>query len=166
MTTARRHAVQALILTPALIVFWIGCVATFHVHEMIVGAVAVVLSVAFCLFVVRTLPLEFRPELADLLQAWRLPWYILVDLVQIVWVLVLDFAGRPAPSLFRSSPWGPVKNNGRETAQRALAVAYTTVSPNCIVIGIDCQRRQLLYHQLRASELPIMTRRLGAGDWR
>jgi multisubunit Na+/H+ antiporter MnhE subunit len=164
MTKARRFAFQAVIQIAALALFWIACVASFQLHEMLAGLAAVAVSVAFCLYVIRTLPLRFRPALRETLQICQLPWYILVDLLQITRVLVRDLLGKRAPSLFRSVPWPHVKNNGRDTARRVLAVACTTVSPNCIVIGVDCGRRQLLFHQLRADRLPAFTRSLGAED--
>lgn len=157
---------QGLGLALALAVFWIACVATLRVHEVLLGAGAVLLSVLSCLYVVSTLPLQFRPTLGEIAQIWRLPGYIAVDLFLITGVLLLDLAGRRAPSLFRSAPWGPVENNGRDTAKRALAVAYTTVSPNCIVVGIDCKRRQILFHQLKETAVPTLLRNLGAGGER
>lgn len=150
-------------LTVALAVFWVACVSTVRWHELLVGIGAVALAVTSCLFVVNTLPLQFQPKLREIAEIWRLPACVVVDLVQITRVLILDFAGRPAPSLFRSAPWRPVENNGRDTAKRALAVAYTTVSPNCIVVGIDCGRRQILLHQLRKSPVSTLTQNLGAG---
>lgn len=162
MTERSRTIAQAFILIVALAVFWVACVATVHPHELILGAGAVLVSVSSCLFVVSTLPLQFRPTLREIAQVWRLPGYVVIDLIQITLVLFLDFAGRHAPSLFRSAPWGPVENNGRDTAKRALAISYTTVSPNCIVIGIDCGRGQILFHQLKKSPVPKMTRNLGA----
>lgn len=164
MTKARRFAVQAVIQSVCLGIFWIACVATFHVDEMLVGAGALVLSVAFCLFTIRTLPLEFRPTPGEIAQVLRVPWYVVVDLAQVMLVLLLDCFGRRAPSLFRSVPWEHVENNGRDTARRVLAIAYTTVSPNCIAIGVDCGRGQFLYHQLRRDRLPSFTRSLGAEE--
>jgi hypothetical protein len=161
MTKAGRFAVQVGIQIVALSVFWVACVATFQADEMIVGIAAVALSVAFCVYVIHTLPLEFKPTLRDLVQVWRLPWYVVTDLVRVMWILVRDCAGHPAPSHFFSAPWYAVANTGRDTARRALAVAYTTVSPNCIVIGIDCGRRQILVHQLEPSGISRMTRNLG-----
>jgi multisubunit Na+/H+ antiporter MnhE subunit len=153
---------QAFALAVALAVFWLACVATVRPHELLVGVGAVLLSVSSCLFVVRTLPLQFRPTLKEIAQIWRVPAAIVIDVFRITQVLILDFAGRRAPSLFRSAPWGPVENTARDTAKRALAVSYTTLSPNCIVVGIDCRRRQILFHQLEKSPVSKMTRNLGA----
>ena len=153
---------QALLLTVALAVFWVACVSTLRLDELLVGLGAVLLSVSSCFFVVSTLPLQFRPKLREIAQVWRVPGSALLDLIQIALVLVLDFAGRRAPSLFRSAPGGPVENNGRDTAKRALAGSSATVSPNCIVVGIDCGRRQVLLHQLKKSAVPKIVRNLGA----
>lgn len=163
MTRATRYAAQGMLVCVALAVFWLACVFTVRWHELLVGAGAVLLSVVSTLFVVRTLPLEFRPTPGEILQIWRVAGYVVIDLAQITYVLLLDLAGRRAPSIFRSAPWGPAQNNGRDTAKRALAVAYTTVSPNCVVVGIDCGRHQILMHNLKRSPVPQMMRNLGAG---
>jgi len=166
MKTASRKAAQSIFLCVALSVFWIACVATFHVHEMLVGAGAVTLALGFSIFVVRTLPLHFRPTLRDLLELWRLPAYMAIDVAQVTLVLAKDLLGKAAPSLFRATPWAPVGEDGQSVAKRTLAIAGTTVSPNFIVIGIDCKRRQLLFHQLKDTPVPVMTQRLGAGAGR
>lgn len=163
MKQRSRRIAEAVVLTLALAVFWLVCVSTVRWHEMLVGVGALLLSVASCLFVVSTLPLQFQPKLREIAQIRRLPAYVVSDLIEITRVLILDYAGRRAPSLFRSAPWGPVRNTGRDTAKRALAVSYTTVSPNCIVVGIDCGRGQILFHQLKESPISTMTRTLGAG---
>ncbi|HZZ39035.1 MAG TPA: hypothetical protein VFE06_07885 [Acidobacteriaceae bacterium] len=162
MTKRGRTLAQAVIVTVGLAVFWVACVSTLRSHELLVGAVAVMLSVTSCLFVARTLPLRFRPTLGEIAQMWRLPANVISDLILITLVLIRDFAGERAPSYFRSAPWSAVENSGRDTAKRALAISYTTVSPNCIVVGIDCGRGQVLFHQLKKSPVPTITRNLGA----
>jgi hypothetical protein len=129
---------------------------------MLVGAAAVTFSVFFSLSVIRTLPLHFRPSLSNLAQAWRIPWSVAVDTVVITAVLARDLMGHRAPSLFRSAPWRRVQQSGPDTAARTLAVAYTSVSPNIIIVGIDCERGQMLFHQVKKSKVPTMAQRLGA----
>jgi len=164
MTKTGRQALQALALSLALIVFWFACVANFHAQDMILGAPSVLLAVVFSFYAIRKLPIRFRPSLASILEIWRLPAYVVIDLGQVLLVLARDFAGRRAPSLFRSAPWRANSSSPGDLARRALAVASTTVSPNCIVIGIDRERRQFLFHQLKASPVSVMTRQLGAGE--
>lgn len=155
---------QALIQIVTLAGFWIACISDLQPHDLLLGIGAVALSVAFCLFTIGTLPLQFRPTLAEILPAIRIPWYVAIDLFLITFVLLRDLIGRRAPSLFRSVPWRHVENNGADTAKRVLAIAYTTVSPNCVVIGVDCERGQFLFHELHADSLPSYTRELGAED--
>jgi multisubunit Na+/H+ antiporter MnhE subunit len=157
------HVAEGALLSAVLAVFWLACVATVRLHEMLVGIGAIVISAAFSMFVVSTLPLRFRPRLSELAEIWRLPWNVATDLVQVLIVLLLDFAGRRAPSLFVAAPWGPVRNNARDTARRALAISYTTVSPNMVVVGIDCGRGKILFHQIKKSGVPKLTQNLGAG---
>ena len=162
MTDAARSVFQTVTLAVALMGFWIACVSSVRLHELLVGVAATVVSTAFSIFVIRTLPLHFRPTFSQVAEIWRLPWNVAVDLAQVIFVLLLDFAGRSAPSLFRATRWRPVASDGTETASRTLATAYTTISPNMVVVGIDCERRWMLFHQISKSEVPAMTQRLGA----
>jgi hypothetical protein len=163
MSGIRRIVLQVFLSFGALALFWIACVSTVRWHEMIVGIGAVAVSMCFCLFVIRTLPLRFEPSLGSIVQLWRLPWYIVGDSFQIVGVLARDvFGSQSAPSLFRSARYRCVTESGFDTAQRTLAIGYTNVSPNFIIVGIDRQHGQMLFHQLEKSEIPVMTRRLGA----
>ncbi|MGC2638992.1 MAG: hypothetical protein WA294_17540 [Acidobacteriaceae bacterium] len=140
--------------------------ATFRLDEMLVGLGALVLSATFTLFVVRTLPLRFRPSVGNLVQVWRLPWSIAVDALQIAFALLRDFLGHPAESHFRSVAYRYTSGSGADTARRTLAVATSTISPNFIVIGIDTDRRQMLFHQLKKTAVPALTQRLGAENGR
>ncbi|HEX3661450.1 MAG TPA: hypothetical protein VHU89_08455 [Acidobacteriaceae bacterium] len=158
-----RYAFQAILLAVVLDAFWIVCVAGFHSHELMVGLAATLLSVAFCLFTVRKLPLKFRPTLSEMAEIWRLPFNATVDVALVTWVLLQDLAGKRAPSLFRSTPWLQNADTGRGTARRVLATAYATVSPNLLVIGVDRERGQMLFHQIQADSVPRIIQRLGAG---
>jgi len=144
-------------------VFWIACVASLDLHELLLGLPAVLASVAFSFYAIRKLPIRFRPSLANLAEIWRVPGYVVIDLVRVLRVLALDLAGSRASSLFRAARWRANSDDPRELACRALAVAYATVSPNCVVVGIDHKRRQILFHQLKKSPISEMMRRLGAG---
>ncbi len=141
---------------------WIALVGSVHLHEMIVGAVVVALSVPFCALVYKSelLPIELR--FRDVVQAWRIPWYILSGSAEIIWLLLKDLAGTPAESLYRVSGFRTGLRDPVAIERTALAIAYTTAAPNFIVIGIDPHRNHMLFHQISRSEIPKMTRALGA----
>ncbi|HVT99819.1 MAG TPA: hypothetical protein VHE33_20135 [Acidobacteriaceae bacterium] len=162
MSQRLRSAVQASICVVTLAVFWVACVSTVRPHEMLVGAAAVAFSAIFSISVIRTLPLHFRPSPKMLAEAWRIPGYVVLDCIVVTMVLARDLMGLRASSLFRSAPWHRVTDSGHDTAARTLAVACTTASPNMIILGMDCERGQMLFHQLRKAGVPAMTRHLGA----
>lgn len=164
MSDRVRMTGQVVFLTVVLAVFWLAFVADLRPDDMYVGIPALILSLAFAFFAIRNLPIRFRPTLRDLAQVWRLMVDVPTDVGRIFWVLLLDLAGRRAESLFRAAQWRPVEATPHATALRALAVGYTTVSPNCVVIGIDRERRRIFFHQIMDSPLSRMTRNLEAGD--
>jgi multisubunit Na+/H+ antiporter MnhE subunit len=147
----------------ALMLFWVACVASFKTHELLLGLPSALLSTGFSFYAIRRLLIRFRPTFANLLECWRLPGYVAKDLIVVLVVLARDLAGWKAPSLFRSARWRANSKSARDLARRALAVAYGTVSPNCVVVGIDREQGQILFHQLRRSPLTATTERLGAG---
>jgi multisubunit Na+/H+ antiporter MnhE subunit len=163
MASRRRPTIYAGLATLALLVLWLVCVASVKFHEVVVGIAATAFSLTFAIFVIRDEELPFDPTLHHLLECWRLLWYVLSGTAEIVVVLFKDLLGHRAQSLFRADPFDTGDEaDGRATARRVLAIAYTTVAPNFIVIGIDCKQRQMLFHQVERSGVPRMTQNLGA----
>lgn len=144
---------------------WILFVGSLHLHEMLVGLVVVALSTSFCARIYRSEKLPFAPRLRDLAQAWRIPHDIVRDTGILLSVLFRDlFLGEPAASLYRVCGFQASRRDPVIVAREALATAYTTMSPNMIVIGIDCTQGHLLFHQIRRDEVPQLARNLGAGQ--
>ena len=69
---------------------------------------------------------------------------------------------KPAKSLFYSVPFDTGGDSDEDAFRRALAVGYTTATPNFVVVGIDREHRRLVFHQIEDSEVPEMTKQLGA----
>lgn len=132
-------------------------------HELITGSVVLVLSTAFLIMVDRNEDMRLDLRWADIRTGWRLPWEILSDAWTITVVLFRDLFGmEPAGSYFRVSGFETARYDARMVARRALAVVYTTSTPNSIVIGIDYKQNRILAHQVRRSPVSEMTRDLGA----
>lgn len=148
----------------ALFAGWVWLVASLHLHEMIVGAVVVILSTAFCALVLRsaTLPLQLR--LKDILAIRHVPAEIVKDTWVVVTLLFRDlFLGQRAGSFYRVAGFATSRRDPVLVARTALAVTYTTLSPNMIVIGVDPAEGHMLFHQLQRDDVPASTRALGAG---
>jgi multisubunit Na+/H+ antiporter MnhE subunit len=139
---------------------WLALVGAVSAHEALVGlAVAVVAAVG------STIAWPRRPVAADarsIAQLWRFPKVAAVGTWEILAVLARQLVRRiPAESLLLTVPFDGGEGDRGET-RAALAVAYTSATPNFVVLGIDRERKLLVYHQVRRSPVPEMTRRLGA----
>lgn len=142
---------------------WILLVAGTHLHEMIVGAASVLASGAFLFVVHRSSTLHTDFRLADMARCWRIPWYVVNDIFVITNVLFRDLFGiEKAKSIFRVSGFKTGKKDPVLVARRVLAIAYTSASPNTIVLGIDYTQSRMLLHQLERSRVPRMAKELGA----
>lgn len=149
---------------PALFICWVVFVGKFAEQEMLVGmAVAVVSAFAICV-VEYANEAHFRPGIRDLAQVVFVPWLIVHDAGQIFFVALRDlFGGRKAESAFRLVGFETGNlHDPHDTGRRVLAVTYATMSPNCVVMGIDTFERRMLFHQIQKSEVPRMIRNLGA----
>lgn len=146
-----------------LFAWWLLLVGTTDTREVLAGAAAA-LAGAIAMHVVAKQHLaKFMGRLDWLLQIWRMPKYVLTGTWRVLNVLTRQLVGRrPAPSLLLEVDFDACGNDDASSTKRALAVAYTTMTPNFVVIGIDQDRCKMVYHQVRKSEVPQMTRRLGA----
>ena len=141
---------------------WILLVAGVKKNEMIVGLASVLLASTFLCLVLRSQEIEFNFKLQDVCTLWRAPWYILTNTFTLCNVLFKDlFGSERAGSYYRVSGFKTSKTDPTLVARRVLATAYTTVSPNSIVIGIDYEQSRLLLHQVKRGEVSRMTKELG-----
>lgn len=142
--------------------FWVLFVSDVKPEDMIVGAVCTLLTVVFSYYITRNSSVAIDLRLTDVVQMWRMPAYLMTGSWEIVKVLFMDlFRVAPAESLFRAAPFENLET-ALGNARRVLAVAYTTATPNFIVVGIDTKTGGMLFHQLSKSEVLTMTRKLGA----
>jgi multisubunit Na+/H+ antiporter MnhE subunit len=148
---------------PFFYLLWIVFVGTFSLHELLVGIIATFLATLGLLVVIVQYPPRFSPGISDLLACWRLPWYLLSGTWEVLYVAARDsIGGKRAQSLFRVSPFEADGHNPRTTARCALAVVFTTVAPNFIVLGVNASDQKMLFHQIERSSVPKMTEQLGA----
>jgi hypothetical protein len=158
-----RSAVELMGVAILLAAGWIGLVAGTKPHEMLVGAGVVALLTPFAASLLRSDRLRFSFRLEDILQAWRIPWGVLSDCWEITVLLLRDlFAGRRTGSYYRACSFRINRRDPVLIGRSVLAVAYSTMTPNFIVIGIDAQQQQMLFHQLERSSIPKMSQALGA----
>ena len=142
---------------------WLAFVGTLRRDELIVGVVAVALSAAFLTFVQGCEELKLKFSARDLLQCLRLPGDIAIGLAKVLVVLAKDLIGIRAESLFLVRRYSAGQDPGA-SGRPVLAVLYTSMSPNIIVLSIDATQHRMLYHQFDNSDLSRMTKNLGAAE--
>jgi multisubunit Na+/H+ antiporter MnhE subunit len=142
---------------------WVWLVATTHLHEMIVGALVVVLATLFLLLVQRSQPNTVQLRWKDVAQGWRIPWYLVCDIWIVSSIFFKDLLHlRPAGSYYRVCGFKCGKRDPAILARGVLATIYMTATPNTIVLGIDAETSRMLFHQLERTSIPKMAHALGA----
>lgn len=143
---------------------WLLFIASsVNAHELVLGLFCAAAAILFTHFVSKTAGMPFKLRLRDFALGWRIPGYIVADALVVALVLVKDLLGiQKAGNLFRVCGFETSAHDPVRIARTVLAVAYSTCSPNCIVIGIDQTQSRMLFHQLSRSSMPRMTRALGA----
>jgi hypothetical protein len=142
---------------------WILLVGGTGPHELITGAASMTLAAGFLYKTKQsdTLNLRFRAE--DVRTGWRLPGYLASDVWVVTKVLLFDLLQiKPAGSHARVWGFRTSENEPVLAARRALATAYTSATPNSIVVGVDYEQNRILIHQMLPSGLTAMQRELGA----
>ncbi len=149
---------------PALYLLWWMLVGSFARAELLVGVAAAVIGACALCTVERAERRRFRPRLDDAAQGVYVVWLLVQGTWEILKVSIRDLlGGRKAVSAFRVVKFDAGETeSGRDTARRVLAVAYTTMAPNFIVLGVNGCDGQMLFHQIERSDPPEMTKNLGA----
>jgi hypothetical protein len=160
--TARRRAAEWGFHLATGYAVWIALTQRLAPSEVVVGAPVAILAAVASHLVWSQNGATFAGTGRLLLTGWQVVPYAVTGTLEILGVLARKLAGRPAPSLLCSARFDVGGAGPRAQARRALAIAYTSMTPNFIVLGVDREHGLLWYHQLERSDVPDMTRKLGA----
>jgi multisubunit Na+/H+ antiporter MnhE subunit len=131
--------------------------------EALFGAVGAAIAAFASQIVFEKQIAPLRAQWRNVAEIWRMPKYLVAGGYEIVAVLFKQiFLRKPADSLFYSVPFDAGGDDDESAFRRALAISYTCATPNFVVIGIDREHGRLVYHQIQKSDVPEMTRKLGA----
>src|SRR2546422_509849 len=112
---------------------WILFVGKIGWNELLAGGTASALAATAAHIVWAQHVAGFRGNLGWLLQMWRLPIYAVTGTGEIFAVLFRQLlGGKPAASLILAVPFDIGGDDDESAARRALAIAYTTSTPNFI----------------------------------
>jgi hypothetical protein len=137
--------------------------ANCGVREWIAGAVASGIATLGTLVFVRQAKIDIRLRWRDIVQAWRIPGYILSGTWEVLHGLGQQlFKPGGASSVVTAVRFEVGGEDPYSQGRRALAVFYTTMTPNFVVFGIFPHQELLLYHQIVPGQVLTMTQKLGA----
>ncbi len=105
---------------------------------------------------------DIRPDARMLAQIWRVPGMVVGGCWVLAKALALRALGREVPGALMVIPFDAGGGDARSAGRRALAVAYTTLAPNSIVVRVDRKEHLMLIHQVIETDVPKVTRILGA----
>ena len=150
------------------LVVWTLFISKLDWQETLLGAIAAVAT----LFTVHAYDctglVKFKPRWRDLGRAWRIPAAILSDTALITRALGEQLAHPGSVvGLTLAVPFDIGGDNPADAARRAIAVTYSTVTPNAVVFGL-CDdpaapgRGLLLVHQMVPTPTSRTLLQLGA----
>jgi len=144
----------------ALMMLYAGKIAP---DEALFAAIGSTISASASKIVLQNRLAPLRGEWRCVAQIWRLPRYIVTGTWEVLAVLARQvFLRKPAPSLRYGVRFDTGGDDDESAFRRALAIAYTTATPNFVILGVDRERGLLVYHQIEKGPIPEMTVRLGA----
>lgn len=164
----RRGAVSSvpLWIVLALVSFglWLLLVGSVDAGEIVVGAFAAAAAATAASVVIGASGLRFAPRLADLAEARRIPLRVVTETWDVFVVLARHlFTRRKAGSIVYEEPFD-ARDDSRAAARRALAAAYASATPGCVVLGFDLDRGVVRYHLLDPAPMPRVLERLRGGS--
>lgn len=140
---------------------WILFVGNSSHSELVVGAICALLGAVSDALVKASGFGRFYVRPMELMQALLVPWYILRDTVSVGLDTLRRALGGKGRSRWLELPYRRTKDVEADRADRALATALTTMSPNDIVVGIDRKKRCIYIHQLVPRPASLLLKNLG-----
>jgi hypothetical protein len=133
----------------ALFGLWVAMEGTNEAMELGAGAGAAALGATLAEVARRQGLLRLTLDPRSLAFAVRTPWRAAREFVVLTQALVLDLAGvRAVRSAWVAVPFEAGGDDRRSAGRRALRPLIDNVTPNTIVVDVDCERELALKHDL------------------
>jgi multisubunit Na+/H+ antiporter MnhE subunit len=147
-----------------LVGLWMLFVSMTKGRELLAGLIAALLA-AVADGIIKSIDYaKFKPRLEWLPLIFWEAWYALDGTWAIMMALFKHIAGKESEAEFVSVPLTAGSDDAESWARRALMVAYLTIPPNFIVLGIDREQQRMLVHQVSPTAVPLIAKKLGAKE--
>ena len=154
------------IMLPIHVGLWMAYTCSPSAAEWIAGSAIALLAAIPALAFASCGRLQFKPNWKMLAEARHIPWNAITGCGQVGMALCSQlFTSSGADNQLAMIPFQTRPRNGRTAAARTLALLYSSITPNFIVLGYDIPGGRMLFHQVRKAPVSPMTRRLGGQPW-
>lgn len=146
---------------------WMLFISQWNRSDASVGCVAAAFTI-IAIWLVKKEFLSFpSAHLQWFLAGFSIPKYVLSGTIEAFKAMILQvFKKDQKLSILQFVPFEVGSQDFSSEVLMALAVIYTTCTPNFVILGIDYQSGEshgkLIYHQLLRTPVPKMTQKLGA----
>lgn len=147
-----------------LLGLWMMYTSSPRPAELYVGIAIAVLGVIGSSIVHGSGFANFRPRPRWIAFAFLEPWYVLVGSYRLGASLLRTVVGRPSLARFHAINFDAGGDDPESSARRTLTIAYLTIPPDTVVVGIDRHANELLLHEIEPTRLPRIARELGAQE--
>lgn len=142
---------------------WLIFAADLDWREALIGFVAAGIACFATMLVAHEEKAGYKFRLNWVLEIIWVPWCVLDGTYQVLRGLANQlFTRRGADSFLGAVRFTVGGHTERAAGRRALAVTFTTATPNFVIIGIDHKQRLMLYHQVLRGKVLKLTQNLGA----
>lgn len=131
---------------------WFLFTSKFALDEALLGIGCALLTTYITASAWRRMKIRFSPTLPQLLTGWSAVWHYFSGSWQMLVILAKTLTAIQAPGSYYRAANFRLARGERGVAQKILATAYVSATPDSIVIGADGET--LLFHQMERSGVP------------
>jgi hypothetical protein len=147
-----------------LLLLWEAFVSNGSKAELLVGSIAAAIGAVADAVVKSGGLAKFKPKASWLALIFWEPWYAIDGTWATLKAVAKKLAGMKSEAQFKVSGFDATGDSAQAAAKRALAIAYMTIPPNFIIVGIDREKGQVLIHQVEPTPTPLIAKKLGIGE--
>ncbi len=144
-----------------LLGLWMAFVSNPKKDELLIGVAVALIGAVADAVVKKEGFAKFKPKFSWLMLIWWEPWYSITGTWSTLKAVAEKLMAKPSKAQFKAAKYDTTGEDDESAAKRALAVAYMTIPPNFIIVGIDKEKGEVLIHQVEPTPVPLITKKLG-----